>query len=268
MKKRILIPTDFSKNAWNAVAYAADLYKREEVDFYLLHAYGDSQKENTAENSEKEFKKIMQHLAIKTIYQDHTYFTISLKNSLLLAIKQTVESKDIEIVVMGTKGETDSTAVFYGSNTIAAMEQVRNCPVMAIPRNIVYQDPNEIVFPTSFKTHFKRRELKHLFEISRITNAPVRILHIVKEKGLTSQQNSNKNLLEDSFDGLDYSFHWLENVEVQEGLFNFVTERSSGMIAFINKKHLLFGRIFSNPMVKQLGIYATVPVLALHDLRN
>jgi hypothetical protein len=81
-------------------------------------------------------------------------------------------------------------------------------------------------------------------------------------------KRSNKELLEACLDGAEYSFHWLENVGVQEGLFNFVSNRNSGMIAFINKKHQLFGSIFSTPMVKQLSMYAKVPVLALHDFRN
>ena len=39
MKRRILLPTDFSKNAWSALKYAAELYKYEEVDFYVLNAF-------------------------------------------------------------------------------------------------------------------------------------------------------------------------------------------------------------------------------------
>ncbi|HAV54977.1 MAG TPA: universal stress protein, partial [Aequorivita sp.] len=39
MKKRILIPTDFSRNAWNAIKYAMELYKREPAEFFLLHTY-------------------------------------------------------------------------------------------------------------------------------------------------------------------------------------------------------------------------------------
>lgn len=37
--KRILLPTDFSNNAWNAISYAAQLFKNEACTFYLLHTY-------------------------------------------------------------------------------------------------------------------------------------------------------------------------------------------------------------------------------------
>lgn len=37
--KRILLPTDFSENAANAISYAVRLFKDEECIFYLLNTY-------------------------------------------------------------------------------------------------------------------------------------------------------------------------------------------------------------------------------------
>ena len=37
--KKILLPTDFSDSAWNAITYAMDFFKNEVCTFYLLHAY-------------------------------------------------------------------------------------------------------------------------------------------------------------------------------------------------------------------------------------
>src|SRR5690606_41436610 len=37
--KNILLPTDFSQNAWNAIDYALKLFKDDECLFYLLHSY-------------------------------------------------------------------------------------------------------------------------------------------------------------------------------------------------------------------------------------
>ncbi|MCW8940874.1 MAG: universal stress protein, partial [Flavobacteriales bacterium] len=35
----ILLPTDFSKNAKNAILYALELYKNQEVNFILMNAF-------------------------------------------------------------------------------------------------------------------------------------------------------------------------------------------------------------------------------------
>ena len=39
MRHKILIPTDFSKNATQALHYALELYKNEHCDFYLLNVF-------------------------------------------------------------------------------------------------------------------------------------------------------------------------------------------------------------------------------------
>ena len=39
MKRKILLPTDFSDNALQAVKYALELYKEQECIFYLLNVF-------------------------------------------------------------------------------------------------------------------------------------------------------------------------------------------------------------------------------------
>ena len=283
MKKRILLPTDFSRNAWDAIAYAVDLYKDVPCEFYLLNVYdftgyaldniivsqpNNAYAEKIREKSMAGLEKILQRLAFRDEGDQHTFITVSKQDNLLDAIRDTVELKDIDLVVMGTKGDTDSINVAFGSNTVMVMEKERNCPVLAIPPGTVYTAPSEIVFPTSFRTHFKRRELQYLTEISEITGAPIRILHVKKEKELDDVQENYKKLLADCFEGVEFSFHDVENTDIADAVEMFVESRGSGMIAFINKKHNFFRSIFSKPLVKELGTHSKVPVLALHDLRN
>ncbi len=283
MKKKILLPTDFSKNSWDTIIYASELYKNEKCNFYLLNAFtyeiinlGVNTPENAEERiyrvdkskSEAKLDKLTKMIALRNSDYDHTYTTHAVNNNPVDAIKEFVEAKDIELIIIGNKGETNALDIIYGSNAINIMEKIRNCPVLVIPTDFHYKDPKEIVFPTSYKTHYKSRELKYLFEISKLTNSPVRVLHVSKEKALDQKQLENKALLEECLDGLVYTFHWLEHENVQTGLNLFVQSRGSEMIVFINKKHAFFDTLFSKPMVKDLGQHAKVPVLVLHDLRN
>jgi hypothetical protein len=87
-------------------------------------------------------------------------------------------------------------------------------------------------------------------------------------KELSKDQQTNKTLLNQILESLSFTHHELFNINLEEGVRCFSQSRESEMIAFINKKHHFFGSIFSNPMVKDLGDNANVPLLALHDLRN
>ncbi|MCC4213966.1 universal stress protein [Leeuwenhoekiella parthenopeia] len=283
MKKKIAILTDFSSNAWNTLHYAGQLYKSEEVDFYIINAFmvdsyatdsmmvpepGEKYYDIARNRSEEGLRALQTQLEELEVSSNHNYFTESVFNEPLEAIKQIIADKDIELVIIGNKGQTDDQRIFLGSNCIQFMEHIRNCPVLMIPNTVTFTIPNEIVFPTSFKTHFKRRELLHLQEIARITKAPIRVLHINEASKLSQEQLEKKELLQECFEDLQYSFHYLDQVDVITGLNIFTQSRNSGMIAFINKKHRFFGFVFSKPMVKDLGYTARVPVLVMHDFRN
>lgn len=283
MKKKILLPTDFSKNSWNAIVFAVELYKNQECEFYILNTFnatgyaldsmmvpepGERIYEELKEKSDKGLAKILERLGIREENSNHKYIAVSQFNTLLEAIRDMVEKKDIEMIVMGTQGATDAKNVIYGSNAVLVMEKIRNCPVLAIPKEVKFKEPKEIVFPTSFKTHVKRRELDFLIEIAQYNNSSIRILHVTDKEKLTPEQENNKQLLEEYFDTLDHSFHTLHNIDLKSALSCFVESRHIDMITFINKKHNFFGSILSRPMVKDLGYHSKVPVLALHDLRN
>lgn len=284
MKRNILLPTDFSKNSWHAINYALELYKHEPCDFYVLNVFsissniveslinmepGTALYEESKLNSENGLAKVMDMITFRdNKISKHNFIPITRFNNQLEAIKNIVEEKDIEMIVMGTRGETNSRRAVYGSVALSVMEKVRNCPVIVVPEKAKHTLPNEIVFPTSFRTHFKKRELKHLTDVAKTCGATIRILNILKDNTLDKKQIENKKLLKDALEGTNYEFHSLNHIEVPTAINCFVESRNSDMVAFINKKHVFFSSILSQPLVKEMAYYSKVPILVMHDLRN
>lgn len=279
MDKRILVPTDFSKNALNAVRYALNLYKEIKCEFYFLNVFrldsystdnlfipepGSAEYEAAKTRSEEEFNKLLDILKLHHNNVKHSYHTISTFNFLEEALKQIIAEKDIDLVVMGTQGATGAKGLIFGSNTVNTMEKIRECPVLAVPENIRFSSPKEIVFPTDYKSAFKRKELSYLIEISKMHDTVIRVLYVAKKVELNDEQLNNQKLLGDILGTLNHSFHTLSLKDVSDGLTSFVESRDSDMIAFINRKHFFFSSIFSKPMVKEIGYNAIVPILALH----
>ncbi|SHF30902.1 Nucleotide-binding universal stress protein, UspA family [Arenibacter palladensis] len=280
MDKRILIPTDFSKNALNAARYALDLYAKLNCEFYFLNVFrltnyttntlilpepGSAEYEAAKGASEEAFAKLLDMLELHHDNPKHSYYTISSFNFLSEAMKQTIDNKDIDLVVMGTQGATGAKGIIFGSNTVNAMEKIRECPVLAVPDELRFSIPKEIVFPTNYKSSFSRKELNYLIEIAKMHNTSIKVVHFTKKTTLTEDQEKHKQLLDDILQGVDHSFHTLTDKDVAQGITSFVQSRNSDMIAFINKKHFLFNSIFSRPLVKEIGYDATVPILALNE---
>jgi nucleotide-binding universal stress UspA family protein len=280
MDQRVLLPTDFSKNALNAIRYALDMYKDLHCELYLLNVFqvdeysldnmmvpepGNTVYDSARKASEDKFQKLLDILELHTTNPKHTYHTISSYNSLIDAIEDTIAKKDIDIVVMGTKGATGAKGVIYGTNTVATMEAITDCPVLSVPEGFRFSPPVEIVFPTDYKTSFKRRELTHLLDISKMHSTPVRVLHIMEETKLSKAQEANKELLETILADVECSFHSLSDTKVHKGIGFFIESRGSDMVAFLNKKHSFFGILFTKPLVKDIGYHARIPILVLND---
>ena len=122
MKHKILIPTDFSKNAWLAAKYATRLYQDDACDFYLLHVFsapknlmdslfnmveGSESYETAKAASEKELSNVVDLLNRSAEENsNHTFTIISMFNDVVEAIKIVVEKKDIEIIISYLKFKT------------------------------------------------------------------------------------------------------------------------------------------------------------------
>lgn len=199
---------------------------------------------------------------------NHHFDAISQSNNIVDAIKDIVDKKDIEMIVMGTKGETDSRITAFGSIATNVMEKVRNCPVLVIPETAKIEMPKEIVFPTNYKIPFKSRELVYMKDIARKSNTTIAILHVEEHLELDIRQKENKNLLEEILHDVNYKFHNLSHTSVITAVNIFVESRESDMVAFLNKKHKFFGSILTSPMVKNISFHLNIPILAMHDLSN
>ena len=93
--KKVLIPTDFSKNAWNATRYALELFENEKCEINLLNTYtpaiatsrflGASIETGNLENSAKftstlGLKNLVKRIAKDFENSNHTIKTISSTN--------------------------------------------------------------------------------------------------------------------------------------------------------------------------------------------
>lgn len=283
MDKRVLLPTDFSKSAWNAIKYAIELYKNVPCDFYILNAFhvsgytlenmsvpeaGEPFYEAAKKESTEGLERFLEMLKLLPENKNHHFHTLSTFNSVTEAVRFVIDKKDIDIIIMGTKGVTESKARIFGTNTVMIMERIKQVPVIAVPSDYTFVPIKEIAFPTDYKSHFKKKEIDYLVEIAKMHDAKINVVHIDKNKDgtLNKEEESNKALLQDILDGTDYEMHFLPSIKISKGINIFIESRHCDMMVFLNRKHLFFGSILSNPLVKEIGYEPKVPILELNDI--
>lgn len=275
--KSILLPTDFSDNAWSAVVYALKLYENEYCTFYFLHStyipdtvsrtyitthYVDKQ-QKLAESRLMELKV---QTEIANANANHNFKTLISEDELKTAVKKAVDENSIDIIVMGTKGATDAIEYMMGSNTVKVIQKINKCPVLIVPDEYDFVEPKQIAFPTDYNRFYDEIELKPIKDLSELFNSKIRIVHINVEKKLSEVQEYNMTMLKDYLADYEHSLHWLPDyTQKSKAIATFIEDLDIDVLAMVNYRHGLFEKILNEPVIKKLAFHPTVPILVMPE---
>ncbi len=279
--KKIVLPTDFSDNAWNAIFTAVKLYKDVSCHFYLLHAYEPSSLnllgkkgqqrlgviyDSLSQYSIQELEKVKEYLNEHHSNSKHIFETISISETLEEAIENITRKQDIDVILMGTQGVTGAKEVFMGSSTVKVIKKVKSTPIIAVPSDFNFQRLKTVVFPTDFTRFFEKFELLPLTELAKLWKSKVDILHVSVEYVLNETQKSNKNILEERINGIPFTYHNVPFMgNISKSVQNYLTENTADLMALIRYHHSFWEKIIGEPVIKKIAFHSTIPVLMLPE---
>lgn len=263
---KILLPTDFSGNAQNAIDYAVYLLEKEYCTFYLLHAYHDAPSAPTNKlQTKNDLKRLASTIASDNNNAKHSFKTILENDSLINLLNRTVSNEQADFVFMGTKGSSSLGNVFLGSSTVDAIKHLVYCPVVAIPKDYDYNLPEEILFASDYKHKFNPAELVGLIKLSKLWDSRVTILHVHTEKELDEDQKQNKGILEQGLRNLEVNFVEATMQDtIAASLFQYRQENPEvGIISVLRTKHGYFQSLLRENVIKNITFHTKVPLLVL-----
>ncbi|MEX2350660.1 MAG: universal stress protein [Flavobacteriaceae bacterium] len=274
--KNIILPTDFSENAYNAIEYALQLFKDEPCTFYLLNTYTpvlyDSEymyytptmtlDDIYKTNSKKGLDRLDKRLKKEHSNPNHRFEKVSAFSFLPDEINHLAEEKDIDLVIMGTQGATGAKEVLFGTQTVHTIKKA-TCPVLAIPSEYDYKYISHVLLPTDLSIGFKENQLQFLRSLAAEKKANLHILHVLKNEKLNPNQEDGKKELAKYFKDVNHEFHLIKGDDVQESILAFQKENPIELVAMINNKHSFFENLFFQPVVHSVGFHIKVPFLVI-----
>ncbi|MDY8134910.1 universal stress protein [Aquimarina sp. 2201CG5-10] len=279
--KRILVPTDFSNNAYSALFYATRLFKHQECKFYILNTFevktplltgridtskGSFLYQKLSAASQESLIQTFHSIVRDTEDLQHTFETVSVSKDLVETIIKTIKSKDIDLVVMGTKGATGASAAFWGSNTVKTIQKIKRCPVLIVPDEFDFEKPINIAFPTDLKRFYLEEELQPLLDIASLFQSTIKIIHILREEKLDDIQEHNYYALKKCFKKIQFSAHWIPKNDQKTALINdFIDQLNINLLVMINYRHSFIENITHEPVIKKIGFAPSVPFLVIPD---
>lgn len=275
--KKILFPTDFSNTANNALVYALKMADNQKASLYVLHAYEmpvisatanpvmiqDVYKTIELSNFEnfKDQVPLIRDIA-KKHNLDHVPMHFILEEGFLNTIlKKCVKDENIDLVVMGTNGNSGLDKKILGSNTSNAIGSL-DIPVFSVPHDAIFDGINSVAFTTLFNTS-DQKTLDSLMPIAEGFGATIKCIHITNSKDRVN--DAVVKSWQENYANKPVKFYIIENTDVEKAVFEFIDVENIDLLVSVTRNRSFFEKLFTSSMTKKLSYHNYVPVLAFHE---
>lgn len=267
--KRILVPTDFSPVADNALEYALEVAADFSSDIYLYHVYTFDKVtyDNSFAKDNQPFAKEMErqmrrtaakfldkarekNIRLRTFVEEETFY--SLFNTRVL-------ERDIDLIIMGSKGASGLSRLIFGSVAATALETSK-VPLLIIPPGYAFCPFQNIILSIDQK-ELTGQVLAPLKELALRYGARVTLLHISAE---AKKQPDTAPVL--SLEGIETSFMEIRaSKSIGDSIGRFVQQQGCDILCMVRRERSFFEKVFRRSITRVQAFRNQVPLLVLPE---
>ena len=278
--KKILVPTDFSSHAEEALRVAADLAKKYDGKIYLLHMLNlpldllsdsDTIPDAFAEGgtsgppeaiffmkmAHNRFKDVvnldfLKGIEVHETIQNHRVFE---------GIIDTAHKHDVDLIVMGSQGASGVQEMVIGSNTEKVV-RTSDIPVLVIKKEHDNFDIKSLIFPCEFTNEYKD-SFKRVVKFANKVNAKMHLLMVnTPNKFITTAAAEERmNDFIKDVDLKDYTLNIYNDVSIEKGIMNFGNTIDADIIAMSTHGRKGLSHFFNGSLSEDLVNHAKRPVV-------
>lgn len=269
MNKSILVPTDFSDNAWVAIRYAANLALDKNKKLTILHTFFPfyssftSMEHNIVMYEEAESMANAEMDLVKerleTEFTSLNYECLCLEGGLSKVITKESKDNNIEMIIMGTKGASGLKYAIMGSNTFDVIS-TSTIPVIAVPDQSEYK-----LQKLGVLTNYKRTDIKVLNDLADVVGRDFStiLLHVNEDANGYFEQvyaESWKDVVEDEAKLNDVNIKVGQGDKIQEVVNKMMEEEEIDLLLVTNNAKRFVQSLFTRNLVKSLALKPQIPV--------
>jgi nucleotide-binding universal stress UspA family protein len=269
MIKRILVPTDFSTVAANALRYTLAFARYvEATQIDILHVFTPQTAADgavippVAEMMNTRREQLDRFLAEFTPAEN-----LEINRALEVGLAADIiceKSADYDMVIMGAYGEADILENIFGSISTAVAQHAL-CPVMLIPDQAEFGEFRHILY-ASDSLSLSRRAVLQLIDFNELFRARIHFVHI--NEGEEEERGNREHLFASLFSTPEPEFAFdIEEVEadsVAEGLHQYMRDKPIDLSVMVTRNRGFWANFFHTSQTKKMALEPTVPLMVFH----
>ena len=273
--QKILVPTDFSEQANNAVDLASKLAQKTGAEVILLHVVEDNSVTSVHVTGEIDMPDMQDRLFVLKLIEKAKnnladiiteYSDINIREEMRIGnayhnIKDIIIDQDVDLVVMGTKGTNTLTEVLMGSNAEKVVRHAA-CPVLTLRQGADDTNFENIVFATGLQDQDDTctqvvRDFQSIFD------AKIHVVRINTPNNFESDYQSVPALKEyaEKCGFANYDIHVFNDVSEEDGIIHFADSIKADMIAMATHGRTGFAHLLTGSIAEDVVNHAKRPVL-------
>lgn len=269
--KKILVPTDFSEQAENALKVAAQLAKNHKCELYLIHTLELPLQKVDPLSSYQNLPEAMFFMKLA-----HKHFEVLLAKDYLKGINvheivefhetfkgvyQACKKHKIDLIVMGSHGTNGFREMLIGSNTEKVV-RTSEVPVLVIKKEHPVFNIDHFVFASNFKDKYKA-PFKKAIGFSKLLNAKIHLLFVNTANDFMTTKESEtliKTFVKD-FGFENYTVNIYNDINVEKGIMNFSQSVAADLIGMCTHGRQGLSHFFNGSISEDLVNHAKRPVI-------
>lgn len=266
---KILVPTDFSSNADNAMNYAIALAKETDRAVHLLHTYTTTSHAGHLSNinrivKEDREKEMVAYIAKKEkeIGGKVTITGRVRKGDAVDLVKDEVPKSDADLIVMGTQGANSISKRVLGSTASNVIKHA-TLPVLAIPAAVEFSKFTNLVVALDALNTPPNDVLDKMIHFAKTMHVEINLVHIV-EKGKEHTTSDPKVGAYLSTKGVEFTYEDREADNIMQGIIDYARQKNDAILCLVSRHRSWFNNLFHSSVSEGVAKEATTPLLVLH----
>jgi len=272
--KQILVASDFSKSAANAMAYAMELAVLLHRDVCVIHAIHPTEGINNStynaifiedyyHNKKEALKEWAEKFTSDQAYAHIKVTTLCDVGFLKNVITRYVAEHPVELLVMGITGATGITGI-VGSNASMMVTKVK-IPTLIVPLESKFSKVPVITLATDYETKLSAEDVNALTEMVKAFGpAKIQVLYVA-EKSDEKHIQTGEAKLQDLLKDIELEFNYLNDTSTLNGIMDFIETNETDILCLVKHHHNIVYRLFTRSTVNQVMNKSVKAILVLHE---
>jgi len=265
--KTILVPTDFTDRANNALDQAIHLAEKTTSKLVIYHFYhrpivdrdADCALAELEEKIEFKFQNLLR------VLPDLKHVPYEFKKVIGTTVEKItgrVNTGGVDMLVMATKGAKGLNEI-WGTKTAKIVKMIQK-PVFVIPDNTSLKNLNKVALACDYSLKTNYDALTTLTDLAEYLDFSIDVVTLNREeKTMTKTEHKHRNQMIELMGNVKASFNFTQHPHIDKGIMAYAKENDIDAVVILSKNYSFIESLFHESLTDKMVFNSPIPLMVI-----